>query len=106
MTKAPKLQPRSVSTKLDTIFAGIEKLTVLRGRGNLGKVWPHVGHPSGVGVEDAGVVNSPVDFLLKPGILAIAQLTQVFLKFKDPGELKSLGSADLFKHRVIDLGSA
>ena len=84
MTETPKLQATGVSTNLDTIFAGIEKSTVFRSRWDLGKVWPHVGHPSGVGIEDAGVVNSPVDLLLEPGVLAIAQLTQVFLEFEDP----------------------
>ena len=84
MTETPKLQATGVCTNLDTIFAGVEKLTVFRSRWDLGQIRPEVSHAARVGVEDAAVVNATVSLLFEPGVLAVTQLTQVFLEFQDP----------------------
>ena len=45
-------------------------------------------HPTGVGIENAGMVNTPVDFLFEPRILPFTQLAQMFLEFQNSGELE------------------
>ena len=101
MTKAPKLQPRSVRANLDTILAGIEKSTIFRAEGT----WAGLakGGPSPrVGVEDAAVVNATVCSCLSQAFLPSLSWPRCFWSSRMRANL-SASSVPISRNRVVDL---